>query len=121
MDFYIQGKGLPGPLSKTFLSGPLKIILIMKLTALLIVVMCFQVSAKVFSQEVSISVKNASIEKVLQEIRKQSGYTFCYNARYLKKAEPVTMKVEKASLEEALESCFSGQPFTYEIIGNAIV
>lgn len=93
----------------------------MKLTAFLLTAFCLQVSAGAFSQQVSIAVKNAPVEKVLQEIKQQSGYAFFYDAEHLRRAKRVTMDVKQVSIEEALNQCFSGQPFTYEIIEKTIV
>lgn len=97
------------------------LILTMKLTALLILAACMQVSATVYSQKISISVRNAPLEEVLKEIRKQSGYAFLYDISWLQKAEPVSMQVKQAPVEEALQACFSGQPFTYQVLENTIV
>jgi TonB-linked SusC/RagA family outer membrane protein len=98
-----------------------KVYFVMRLTAFLLTAFCLQVSAGAFSQQVSISVKNAPVERVLQQIKQQSGYAFFYDAEHLRKAKRVTMDLKKASIEEALEQCFSGQPFTYEIIEKTIV
>src|SRR5690606_1174791 len=55
------------------------------------------------------------------EIRKQSGYNFLYNPKLIKKAHPVTIRLDKASLEEALQQCFAGQPLSYTISRNTVV
>lgn len=92
-----------------------------KLIFLLTALICLNASAKVLSQRVSISVRNAPLEKVLEEIRKQSGYSFFYDASYLKQAVPVTMHAKEVPVSEALEKAFAGQPFTWEIIERTIV
>ncbi len=60
-------------------------LLMMKLTAFLLFVSFLQVSAGGYSQSISISLKKASIEKVFQEIEKQSEYRFFYNEKTIKK------------------------------------
>ena len=98
-----------------------KIVLVMKLTALLLVVACLQVSAEGFSQKISISEKDASLSKIFEKIEKQSGYTFAYTARVIREAKAVSINVSNASLDDVLRQCFQGQPFTYSIIEKTIV
>src|ERR1035437_734423 len=98
-----------------------KIVLVMKLTALLLVVACLQVSAEGFSQKISLSEKDASLSKIFEKIEKQSGYTFAYTARVIREAKAVSINVSNASLDDVLRQCFQGQPFTYSIIEKTIV
>ena len=44
----------------------------MKLTSVLIIAACLQVSAKGFSQKVSLNANNLPLQKVFEEIRKQT-------------------------------------------------
>lgn len=94
---------------------------IMKLTAIFLFAVCMQVSATGFAQKISLSEKNAPLEQILQKIEKQSGYNFAYTESLLTRAKNVTVKIDKASLEEVLVLCFKGQPFTYTIIEKTIV
>ncbi|WEK18641.1 MAG: SusC/RagA family TonB-linked outer membrane protein [Candidatus Pedobacter colombiensis] len=98
-----------------------KILRIMKLTIFLLITGLLQVSAAGYGQRVSLSYKNASIEEVLRQIRKQSGYDFLYSNQGLKDAKPITIKINNATIEEALIECFSDQPFTYSISGKSVV
>lgn len=98
-----------------------KVLLVMKLTALLLTGICLQVSATAWSQEVTLSEKNAPLKKVLQQISKQSGYTFFYDARYLNEAKRINVEVTKAPVDRALDACFAGQPFTYEVLDRTII
>ena len=63
------------------------IFLAMKLTALLLLVACLQVSAHGYTQQITFSMRNATVEKVLREIERQTGYTFWYNNELLQKTE----------------------------------
>src|SRR5690606_26015381 len=109
MNYNIHAKGKPCN-SKNRLHGPgnhkCKILLAMKLTAILLAVLCFQVSANVYSQNITINEKNAPLEKVLRSIRQQSGYGFILDLKQLKNARPVSISFEKKSLEESLEMIF---------------
>jgi TonB-linked SusC/RagA family outer membrane protein len=97
-----------------------KTLLIMKLTAIILLATCLQVSAKGYAQKISLSEKNASLEKVLLQIKKQSGYQFWYEDDLLQKARPVNISVKNVVLEEALKQVFANQPLTYEVVGNTI-
>lgn len=98
-----------------------KILLIMKLTLLLTLFACLQIKASVYSQQINLSVKKASLERVIKEIRKQTGYAFFYDAAYLQEAAPVSMEVNNASIEETLAKAFAGQRFTWEILDKTIL
>jgi TonB-dependent starch-binding outer membrane protein SusC len=74
-----------------------------------------------YSQAFNIVEKNASLEKIFAEIKKQSDYHFLYNDEQLKLAKPVSINVSNASLSEVLRICFAGQPFSYTIIDKLIV
>src|SRR5690606_14272863 len=71
---------------------------VMKLTAIFLFMLCMQVSAKSEGQVISISVKNSSLEKVMGEIEKQSGYSFIYGKELIGKAGAVSVEIKNASL-----------------------
>jgi hypothetical protein len=57
----------------------------MRLTVIFLVAACLQVSAEGFSQGISISEKNISLEKVFSEIKKQAGiHSLTWNPPLLK-------------------------------------
>ena len=96
-------------------------ILTMKLLILLIIVACFQVSARGFGQVISLSLQDAPLETAFIEIKKQSGYTFIYTRAQIKKALPVTVHIRNASLKETLRKCFSNQPLLFIIEDRYII
>lgn len=79
-----------------------------------------QVAASGFAQ-ITINKKNVSLPDVFQEIRKQSGYDFFYNEDLIEKAELVNIRLNNASIEEALESCLSNQDLSYTIKDNIVI
>lgn len=93
----------------------------MKLTAILLLTVAIQVSAKSFSQQLTFSLKNVPIENVFREIEKQTGYSFVYTQTEMSGARTVTMKVENAKLEDVLALCFKEQPLTYTLRNKFIV
>ncbi len=82
---------------------------------------CINASANGYSQNVSLNETNSPLDKVFREIKKQSDYTFVYTKALLKKANKVTVNINNASIEQALEACFSDQPLTYTIFNKMIV
>jgi TonB-linked SusC/RagA family outer membrane protein len=96
-------------------------LLIMKLTAILLFTACLQVSAKGFGQIITLSEKNAPLEKLFGEIKKQTGYTFAYTESLLSQAKTVSIDIKNGTLEQVLTICFKDQPFTYAIIEKTIV
>jgi len=115
------GSGRPHPTMAPPARFLTKILLVMKLTAFLILTACLQVAATGHAQKISLSVKEAPLEKVFREIHRQSGYSFWYNTKQLDKATKVTIDLKNASLEEALSKCFQDQPFDYSIVEQTVV
>jgi len=98
-----------------------KLFLIMKLSFLLCLATVLQVSAASFAQKVSLDKTNSSLTETLKDIHKQSGFSVLYDAKMLRKAEPVTVHLSNVPLEDALKQCFLNQPFTYVINQTTIV
>lgn len=115
---YFMGQKVQTKTSSAGLRGAL---LIMKLTAILLLTACLQVSAKGYAQQVSISLKDAPLEKVFVEIQKQAGYQFVYNNRLMQGMNRITIQVKNAPVEKVLQLCFSDQPLTYAIIDKTII
>ncbi|PYF71507.1 TonB-linked SusC/RagA family outer membrane protein [Pedobacter nutrimenti] len=98
-----------------------KFLLIMKFTVILLITAFLQLAQASKAQRITISKKNASLEQVFREIRKQSGYDFFYDIEDLKRAKKVDLYVTNETLEEVLKRCFSDQPFTYILKEKTVV
>lgn len=98
-----------------------KVLNIMKLTAILLLAFSLQLSAKAHSQKVNIHASNTPLQKVLSQIKSQTGYSFIYTASMLQKFGVVNVQVDNLDLPSALQLCFKNQPFTYTIIDKTIV
>jgi TonB-linked SusC/RagA family outer membrane protein len=96
-------------------------LLIMRLTGLLIIIFCFNVTASVLAQKITLNIKDQPLEKAFDAIKKQSGYQFFYNDHLLDNTSKVSINLKNASLQNALDECFKNQPVSYEIIGKSIV
>ncbi|TCD02916.1 SusC/RagA family TonB-linked outer membrane protein [Pedobacter psychroterrae] len=98
-----------------------KIMLIMRLTTVILIASLLQVSATGFAQKISLRQNDVTLESVLKEIRKQSGYDYYYGNKVISKTQKVTVTLANASVDEALERILSGLPLTYEIEGKMIL
>ena len=98
-----------------------KILLVMKLSAFILLAACLQVSAKGYSQSITISAKNASLEKVFRLIEKQTGYAFFFDHRLLDKAPKVRIEAQSSSLEKVMDQCLKDLQLTYAVVGRNVV
>lgn len=92
-----------------------KLWLIMRLTTIVLLVTSLHVSAGVYSQKVTISAAAAPLEKVLDQIKRQTGYSFFWNDQLISQSPAVTVKLKDATLAQALSACLQGLPLEYEI------
>jgi TonB-dependent starch-binding outer membrane protein SusC len=97
-----------------------KLLRIMRFTAIFLLTACLAASANGFTQTVSLSVKNSSLEQVFPEIERQTGYYFVYTREEITRGIPVTIQVKNAKLEDVLALCFKNQPFGFTITNNVI-
>lgn len=93
----------------------------MRFTSIMLLAACLQVSAKGVAQNITLSEKNAPLEKIFQAIKKQTGYSFLYSSEIIKKAAKVDLEVRNAPLGQVLKACFTNQPLTWEIEGKTII
>lgn len=97
-----------------------QILRVMKLTILLILIALLQVTAATKAQ-ITINAKQEPLRKVLEKISRQSGYDFIYAVEDFKKANPVDIQLNNASLEKALQIAFQGQPLIYEVNDKTVM
>ncbi len=99
-----------------------KILRVIKMTALLVTVFCLQLSATAFSQRISLNEKHTPLERILKEIKRQTGIYFLYDADLLRqKAKPVSINVKNAMVEEVMTIALKSQPFKWELLENTIL
>ena len=106
------------------LQGPSKqqhLLQFMRQSIAIVLLVCMSASANAYSQNITLSVKNASLKNVFTEIRKQTGYEFLYTSDLLKHARPVDIEVKNANIQAVLDLCYKNQPFSYTMIGKTIV
>jgi TonB-linked SusC/RagA family outer membrane protein len=98
-----------------------KLLLVMKLTSILLLISALHLSAASFSQTVSISRKNTSLETVFKDIKAQTGYLFFYNENVDTRKNNITVDLKNVSLEQALDVCLKDQHLVYDIVNKTIV
>ncbi|WP_244228279.1 SusC/RagA family TonB-linked outer membrane protein [Mucilaginibacter kameinonensis] len=91
-----------------------------KLSAIVLVIAMVHASASSLAQRVTLNVKNAPIEDVLNDIKKQTGYVFFYDHNDLKDKK-VTVQIKVATIKDALNACFQNNDLTYTIENKTIV
>jgi len=100
----------------------LKLLAIMKLTAIFLIVVCLQASATGYTQsDISISVKNVELKKLFNLIQKQTDYRFLYEDAQLPKEARINLDVKKASIQTVLNTVLSNTTLRYRIINSNLV
>lgn len=101
---------------------PIKLLIIMKLSFVLLITAGLQIAAaSSYAQKISIIKQNISLQNLLKDLEKQTGYNFIYNSAMLDTANPVSLNLKNASLKDVLDQSFSNQPLNYTINGNTVV
>ena len=96
-------------------------LLVMKLVIILLTTVCVHAFANGYAQNVTIIAKNAPLEKVLQQIKQQTGYDFLYNSDDLDQTKKVDLNFKNVPLLTVLEACFAKQPLTFHIDNKTIL
>ena len=101
----------------------IKSLLIMKLTALLILVASTQISAKAFSQETKISLhlKDANLGKLFRAIEKKTEFRFVYSNNILPADKTVSIDVKNTPLSEILMTALYNTSLTYSSLENKLI
>ncbi|MEO3407274.1 TonB-dependent receptor [Mucilaginibacter sp. CAU 1740] len=95
--------------------------LVMKLIILLTIAFTLQVKADVFAQKITLNENGVSLEKVLKDINKQSGYTFFYKNKLLQNSPQVSINVKDADIKDVLDVLLKGQALSYSFAEKTIV
>lgn len=98
-----------------------KFIMRIKLITALLFAVCLHISAKSFSQNITLTEKNSSLQTVLSKIEQQSGYDIFMQTELLAGSNKVSLNVKNLPLAKVLEKVFKDQPVTFAIIGHTIV
>lgn len=96
-----------------------KAVRVMKLTAFFILATCLHVNATDgFGQKVTLSEREVHVEKIFNEIKKQTGFNFLYTSNILANTHRVTVNVTNALVTEVLDMVVAGQGLEYRVKGE---
>ncbi|MCL3781997.1 SusC/RagA family TonB-linked outer membrane protein [Prolixibacteraceae bacterium JC049] len=100
-----------------------KMLFVMKLTFVGVLFFCMQISAAVYSQnqKLSLHMKNATIQKVLNEIESQSNYRFVLRKEHVNTTRKVNVSLSDKSIEDVLGSIFEGTAIKYIVTDKNLV
>lgn len=89
----------------------------------LICSMSFVHATDVFAQkvEISIDIHNQTVEKVLKEIEKQSGFGFFFNNKHVNLKRMVSVSVDKSDIFKVLDEIFEGTNVKYSVLDKKII
>lgn len=97
-----------------------KVIFYMKLTALILVLACMQVSASALAQRITLSETKVPLELILKKIRKQGNIDFIYKTNKLRNTSSVSIHVQDMPLSDVLKIVFQGQPVDFVLENKGI-
>jgi TonB-linked SusC/RagA family outer membrane protein len=97
-----------------------KFFLVMKLSAVFLVVASLAVSARGFSQNIDYSGKDVPLSEVFSILHQQTGYVFFYNDADINGKATVTVTFRHTPLKEALNEILIAQKLNYTIQGKTI-
>ena len=93
----------------------------MKLTSILMLAACLQISAKTLSQTVTYSGKQVMLSQVLNAVKKQTGYVFFYNKSILRNCSPMNVTAVNQPLETFLDDILKERHLAYSIEEKVII
>lgn len=93
----------------------------MKLTTILTLVFSLNLSARSYSQSVTITGKHLNLYDIFNSISKQTGYEFVYDEKMLQGTGAIDINLKSASISEVLDKCLKNKPLSYTITDKIIV
>ena len=95
----------------------------MKVVFILLVCSLVQVQAAVSARQlkVSIELKNVTLEKVFQELERQTGYSFLYNHREVVTWKNVSISAENQGLEAVLKDLLPRLGMSFSFDDNLVI
>ncbi len=80
-------------------------------------------SVKSFSQKniISLNLKDATIERTLLEIEKQSEYRFFFEQSSIDLQPRVSIQIKDATINDVLDKLFKNTPYSYQIVDRHII
>jgi len=95
----------------------------MKITTLLCFISLFPISASIYSQNTSLSLKvnNKTVKEVLEQIEQESKFHFLYNDNFVDLEKKVNLEVNGMNIDDVLKILLSGSASSYKILDNNLI
>ena len=102
--------------------NPSGIRLIVRLCCFFVFVSSLHTQATVWAQgKVTVELQNKTLGEVLKVLKEQTGVHFMYNTQEVNVGTKVSVSLNEARLEEALQSIFQGLPYRYNQVEDYIL
>jgi TonB-linked SusC/RagA family outer membrane protein len=98
-----------------------KILLIMKISTLLLFLICINISAVTFSQKFSFEVKGETIKDILAMIEGTSDYKFLYRSDLIDVNSQISLDVNNENIQSILDRIFDPDKTAFRIIDDYLI
>ena len=71
--------------------------------------------------KVTLKLEHVTFVRVIENLRKQTGYEFVFNAQDVEHVKDVSLSLKDVSLEKAMEMLVNGRGLTFDIIERTVV
>jgi len=119
MKYFSIGKGIPT--GKCWYTRSCKFLFVVKITCLLLIACVVGAYAEGKAQKVTLSLKNAKLEHVFNEITKQTDYRFLYSDDVIQSSDLVSISVKDAEIQHVLNRLTYPKGMVYKIISETII
>ena len=92
-----------------------------KKTIFFMIMALFALNSAVFSQNISLKMKDVTIKQAIGELKNKTGYSFVYSVDDLDTQKHISVSVQDKKIDEAIKQILNGQNLSYEIKGKNII
>lgn len=98
-----------------------RMFLVLRMSMICLLLFSNAAMANLFSQALNLKVRNASLEEVLLEIQKNSGFDIITRSDQISHVKGLTFDMENVEIKEILDICLKDTGLGYNINNNVIV
>ncbi len=88
---------------------------------LLTALFCCLLSLSAFAQGINITAKGITVKEAIEQIQKETGYSFLFYSSDVDTSRRVDIKANDATIQQVVAQLFSGQKLTYQIKDKTII
>ncbi len=93
----------------------------MKVSIILIFAFSIVVKAESMAQNITLSVKNVTLEELFSKISERTDYRFFYDEALLKKAPRMSLSFKNKTIEAVMDRVVADFPLEYKVISGTVV